>query len=413
MSDTGNVQMNEVRPIDLPLSRWNIIGVNLVSKVNPQAQRYPYLVSEDGSKGQHWIHAKAKASIAKDAVIEVFVSVRPSKLHGLRLRLDFDGKTVQNGTVTFPGNGTRVAGLDRLDAVDGQHGITHIKATCRAPADLGYVVLGLMFERSPNEHDYEGADAQMTLESVSIRTVGTPARNDKPNADSSFHSRHTPYGRTAYKLCKGRGLEIGALHRPFDLDAHVTYLDYDKTASLQQAYRSDERVGDIRQVQIVWKGNTYPFIDDNAFDFVINSHVLEHVCNPGRMIEEWLRIIGSGGILYMVVPDKDHTFDRPRALTPLAHLMENFNSRMATIPIENYEDYIRNREGGKTGAGVDAFIQEAHRKQTSIHVHTFTAKSLRAFLELLQPLIGFDVVHFEPQGMHIHVALRKVAKVAV
>lgn len=408
MSNIGNDRPAQRGQTDLTLGRWNTVGVNMVSMVDPKAERFPYLVREDRSDGRHWIHVKAEAAVAKGGAIEVILSVRPSKLHGLRVRLDLGGKAVKNGTVTFSNNNGRVDGFDHLDVASGEKGIVHIKATCQAAVDLNYVTLGLMFEHSPDKYDYPGTDAQITLESVVIRAVIKTMSIAKPNADSSFHSRHTPYGRTAHKLCRGRGLEIGALHRPFDLDAQVTYLDYDKTASLRQAYRNDERVGDIRQVQIVWKGNTYPFIDDNAFDFVINSHVLEHVCNPGRVIEEWLRVISPGGILYMVVPDKDHTFDRPRALTTVLHLMEEFNSKLAIIPVDHYEDYIRNREGGRSGEGVEAFIQDAHSKQTSIHVHTFTAKSLRHFLEVLQPVIKFEIAHFEPQGMHIHVALKKL-----
>ena len=102
----------------------------------------------------------------------------------------------------------------------------------------------------------------------------------------------------------------------------MVYLDMQSTESLQQQYAKDPRVGTILQVQLVWKGNTYPFIDNNAFDFVINSHVLEHVPNPGRQMQEWLRIVRPGGLVYMIVPDKRFCFDRRRQLTEIEYLLE-------------------------------------------------------------------------------------------
>jgi hypothetical protein len=87
--------------------------------------------------------------------------------------------------------------------------------------------------------------------------------------------------------------------------------------------------------------------------------------------------------------------------------MEEFVARTEIISIEHYSDYIRNREGAIT-KNVDFVIADSHRKQSSIHVHTFTAQSLRAFMEVLKDELRFEIAHFEPQGMHVHVALRKL-----
>lgn len=380
---------------------WTAVGAE-VSRFDGVVSEYPFLVAENGSSGRHWIHARSNVAIPKGAAVEFSIALRPLGLSRLRLRLDLGGKAVQNGSVGLDEERHQAEDLERLKVATTPYGFTHIDAAYRSPVDAGYLNFGMMFERGSGIYDYPGADAGLIVESVAVRVVDTL----KLQADSSIHSRYSAFGRKAHELCRGNGLEIGALHRPFDLDAHVTYLDYERTAQLKQAYRRDERVGDIRQVQLVSKDVEYPFLDDDAFDFVINSHVLEHVANPGRVIEEWLRIIRPGGMLYMVVPDKDFTFDRPRALTPIRHLLEDFDSRTAQIGLEHYEDYLRNREGGPK-TNLDALIADAHRKQTSIHVHTFTADSLRIFLNALRSRLRFRLEHFEAQGMHVHVGLRK------
>ncbi|EGJ49664.1 class I SAM-dependent methyltransferase [Desulfocurvibacter africanus] len=238
------------------------------------------------------------------------------------------------------------------------------------------------------------------LESVSGRTV-------------HGRSRHSDFGRKAYELCKGKGLEIGALHNPFDLDAEVVYLDQRKTAELRAHFKKHPRVRRISQIQLVWKGDAYPFIDDNAFDFVVNSHVLEHVCNPGRVIQEWLRIVRPGGIVYMVVPDKNHCFDRRREITSLEHHIQDYEADTKLIELAHYRDYIFNTAGEAeiTHEASEEFAQKCFKGQTSVHAHTFTARSLDEFLRALTKRVPFELVLCEQQRsapLHIHCALRKV-----
>ena len=44
--------------------------------------------------------------------------------------------------------------------------------------------------------------------------------------------------------------------------------------------------------------------DDNYFDFVISSEVIEHTENPYRAIKEFYRVLKPGGILALTVPNR-------------------------------------------------------------------------------------------------------------
>jgi SAM-dependent methyltransferase len=46
-------------------------------------------------------------------------------------------------------------------------------------------------------------------------------------------------------------------------------------------------------------------IPDASFDFVHSSHCLEHICDPRKALQNWLRILKPGGFLIVMVPDED------------------------------------------------------------------------------------------------------------
>ena len=64
----------------------------------------------------------------------------------------------------------------------------------------------------------------------------------------------------------------------------------------KQRYEGNDRVtftvADARQLQF----------DDEGFDRVIATHVLEHLINPHDVLREWTRVIRPGGTLSLVLP---------------------------------------------------------------------------------------------------------------
>jgi SAM-dependent methyltransferase len=114
-----------------------------------------------------------------------------------------------------------------------------------------------------------------------------------------------------------RGIEIGAsAYNDYGLNA----INVDRYGELDTIYKEEERrlTGGWRAVDVVAQGDNLPFEDDTA-DFVFASHVLEHIPDPIRALEEWLRVARK--YVVVVVPHRDRTFDRDRALTPVDELL--------------------------------------------------------------------------------------------
>jgi SAM-dependent methyltransferase len=221
--------------------------------------------------------------------------------------------------------------------------------------------------------------------------------------------RESERGRRAFRLCRGFGLEIGALHDPFDLDAAVLRLDRMDREGLRRWYGDDPRAARIRRVHVVAARPPYGFFCDGAFDFVVSSHVLEHMPNPGLAVEEWLRVTRPGGVVFAVLPNRERTFDRPRATTPPQKMLAAWEARDPEAPLEQYRDYCLNKEleAHETRRKTEDEIRALHAAQESVHIYTWTPDSARGFFAALAPRLGARLELLEATGIDIFVALRK------
>ena len=70
------------------------------------------------------------------------------------------------------------------------------------------------------------------------------------------------------------------------------------------------------------------------------GHVLEHVANPIAALREWVRVLAHGGIIYMVVPDRRHTFDHRRPLTTAAHMLDDFRHGVTQSDGTHIDDFV-------------------------------------------------------------------------
>jgi SAM-dependent methyltransferase len=110
-----------------------------------------------------------------------------------------------------------------------------------------------------------------------------------------------------------KGIEIGAsAHNDYGVDA----INVDRYESMDTIYKQEEwnLCGRKRPVDIVAPGDDLPFRDD-ALDFVLASHVIEHFPDPIRALKEWVRV--ARRYVVVVVPHRDRTFDHDRELTPM------------------------------------------------------------------------------------------------
>jgi SAM-dependent methyltransferase len=120
-------------------------------------------------------------------------------------------------------------------------------------------------------------------------------------------------------------------------------------------------------------------IDDERYDFLLGSHVLEHCANPIKAIGEWLRVIRAGGILLLVLPDKRFTFDHRRNVTTFEHLLDDYKRNVGEDDLTHLEEIMELHDIAMDSkmSGID-LTDEVFRKRSmdnlnnrALHQHVF------------------------------------------
>lgn len=241
-----------------------------------------------------------------------------------------------------------------------------------------------------------------------------------------------PQGRT--------GVEIGPLTNPLILkeEGDVLYADHLPTDELRRQYNGHPTLGPagtdgIHPVDIVLgEGGLSDALGPRGpVDYIVASHVVEHVPNPVRWLREAGDALREGGVFCLIVPDKRFTFDHFRTPTTAGALVAAHLAGLRKPPLATvYEHFARTSpvdagaiwkgssvtckpiSGGPTEAlSIAAGIAETGAS-VDVHCAVFTPCS---FARILAELIGLDLLPFEcaaleptrPRESEFFVLLRK------
>jgi hypothetical protein len=217
-------------------------------------------------------------------------------------------------------------------------------------------------------------------------------------------------------LISGNGLEIGALHSPFPIDAtraRVKYVD-SRTLEELRAHYPELAALNLIAPDIVDEAETLRLVADESQDFVIGSHVLEHTDRVIESLANMLRVVRRGGLVVLLVPMRCETFDYLRAVTSLAHLLDEYTrpSAVAENRAEHFREWaVSHSRRHVPTMPIDAFARESAAHKYSIHFHTWDEGSLRDMFTALHEVRGippFRILELaHPPGNEAVVLLEK------
>lgn len=144
-------------------------------------------------------------------------------------------------------------------------------------------------------------------------------------------------------------------------------------------------------------------IPDQSYDFVLASHVLEHIANPIKALLEWKRVMKPGGALLLVLPEKQGTFDHKRPITSLPHLISDFENNIEEDDLTHVREILEHHDLSKDpGAGNATEFRcraEQNFANRSLHHHVFDAR----LIDELVGFVGLKIIALETAAPH-HIA---------
>lgn len=201
----------------------------------------------------------------------------------------------------------------------------------------------------------------------------------------------------------GRGLEVGGPSSRFRdggiLPIYPLVDDLDNTTFASRTIWEGELSRDFVFDDAHAAGRQY-FLDgtelsdiaDEAYDFVVCSHVLEHFANPLKALFEWHRVLRPAGSVIMVVPHGAYNFDHRRPTTTIEHLVSDYEGDVSEDDDTHFGEVVALHDVARDPPLGDrdelAARTAANVRYRAVHHHVFDPGLVRDLLEYA----GFEVV---------------------
>ncbi len=140
------------------------------------------------------------------------------------------------------------------------------------------------------------------------------------------------------------GVEIGALDKPAVTkdEGEIFYIDFATAEESRLKYKDEPSVLKHKIVSVdgIWgEQSLTECVSGRRFDYVVASHVVEHVPDLVTWLSEIASILKPGGELRLVVPDRRYTFDVLRAESRSYDILASYVERRRRPPARTIIEY--------------------------------------------------------------------------
>ena len=122
----------------------------------------------------------------------------------------------------------------------------------------------------------------------------------------------------------GFGLEVGPSYNPLlpKSKYRVETIDHADAATLRKKYH--DNASQIEEVDYVSDGGGMLDTIGQAarYDFIVASHVIEHMTDVVRFLQDCEQLLKPGGTLVLAVPDKRYCFDALRPISTVGQALQ-------------------------------------------------------------------------------------------
>lgn len=204
----------------------------------------------------------------------------------------------------------------------------------------------------------------------------------------------------------------GNIPMKFHNSVTVTYVDLHSQEELKAMYPCLDY--SFLDHVVIDDADTLASLEDNKYDFLVASHVIEHVKNPLKALQRWLEVVRPGGYVLIIFPNRDECFDRGRSYTKISHLIEeSFLDNDSEEMLRNLEahilDHYRNTDYRNREDELDHIDIAEQIRLGAAHLHVWGRKNVEGFLEKANQRLGitFRIVTREHRMKELRYLLRK------
>jgi len=236
----------------------------------------------------------------------------------------------------------------------------------------------------------------------------------------------------------GLGLEIGPSYSPVAPKRdgwNVVSIDHLDAGSLRAKYLAwGVDVTKIEEVDYLASGDGIfsPIGEEEKFDYIIASHVIEHMPDIVSFLADCEKLLKLNGVLSLAIPDKNRCFDYLKPLSTAGQIIQAFfekrNRHLPGVIFDAHALHVKHKKSGEILWFTDVTEDElsyVHTKLEAkkimddyvnsgkymdVHAWQFTPKS---FLEILDDLIAIGLTRMrlvsstETIGHEFFISLRK------
>lgn len=184
----------------------------------------------------------------------------------------------------------------------------------------------------------------------------------------------------------GDGVEFGPGCFPLRLGPFakkVRYVDaFDRQQFAEQFAEVGDSIAGFPEIDLRLDFDKENFVDRlgrESADFIVANHVLEHLVNPLRFLEQCHAVLRERGVLFLGLPDKRRMFDRDRKRTPLGDVVARYQAGETVLSEERIREYVEqvDRRAEPFLPGSAGYEDEValHRRR-SLHVNVWLVDDL-------------------------------------
>ncbi len=160
--------------------------------------------------------------------------------------------------------------------------------------------------------------------------------------------------------------------------------------------------------QFICEATDLSRIATEKYDFVISSHTIEHISNPLKALLEWKRVLKRGGVLLLVCPHKDWTFDHKRPVTTIEHLLEDHGKRIDESDLTHLPEILQLHDLSMDpmASNLQDFVARSRNniRNRCLHHHVFDTDLVTQMVRAA----GFKVLFVGTHRLHIIALCQKM-----